>query len=150
MVLGFWIVFFQFWMETVYLEEFPLLIPSLWKMGSCLVYLLSHCQNLPIIFFFLLAWGLFVLAIWIIMSFTEHVPHLPQSPMWGCASGKTHSPRQHQGYMFGILMLMFDYFIVFCLWVFVHKITTCPGTGRTISLTTAWLTLQSLSSFRFM
>ena len=52
------------------------------------------------------------------MSFTEHAPHPPQSPMWGCAKGETHLPKQHQGYMFGILIVMFDYFILFCPWGF--------------------------------
>ena len=33
---------------------------------------------------------------------------------------------------------------------FVSKITTCPGTERATSLSTVWLILQPLSSFRFL
>ena len=54
---------------------------------------------------------------------------------------------QHQGYMFSKLMLVVDK-LIFCPWVFVPKITTSPGTERTTSLSTAWLTLQPSSSFR--
>ena len=45
-------------------------------------------------------------------------------------------------------MLVIDE-LIFCPWVFVPKITTSPGTERTTSLSTAWLTLQPSSSFRF-
>ena len=45
-------------------------------------------------------------------SFTEHAHHTPRSPMRGCAREKIHSPRQHQGYMFGLFILVSDYFIL--------------------------------------
>ena len=101
-------------------------------LGSMSVSELKRSKTLE--WFLILAWVLFILFMRRVMSVTEYAPHPPQSPMRGCALRETHLPRQHQGYIFCILMLVFD---LFCPWVFVPKITTCPGTGRAMSLTIA-------------
>ena len=46
------------------------------------------------------------------MSFIEHAPHPPQSPMWGMYLGRNPFAEQHQGYMFSMLMLVLDNFIL--------------------------------------
>ena len=61
LVLSFLIVFFLFWTEIVYLEEFLQLIPSQRKTGNNLVFLVSWSKLSPSLF--LLAGVLFVLYI---------------------------------------------------------------------------------------
>ena len=112
MALSFLIIFFQSWMETISLVEFLQLIPLQWKTRNNLVFLQSHCQSFPRVFFFFISLG-FICVIqitrcefyWICSSPTL-VPHAGI-----CQRGNSFT-KQHQGYMFSILMLVLDNFIL--------------------------------------
>ena len=114
LVLNFLIIIFLFWTETVCLEEFLQLIPSRWKTGNNLVFLLSHCQNCPRDFFFISLGFVFVIHIIRCEFHWTCFPPTLESHVGMCLGANPFN-EQHQGYMFSILMPVLGNFILgFC------------------------------------